>query len=304
MLDKAIAGSLCALSVLASSASPVFAADEAAPPYTLTGHVDVASRYYLRGATTTYGNVKPGLGNQGADAPESDRFTPQWGVDFAHESGFYLGYWASAINYSYKQLGRSYDQYAATGNVAVSDFQDGKSVENDLYGGYTGKLGDVSYTLGLTAYYYLNGRHANATETKLGLAWQEYALNAQTLLNDTVWGNRGDTYWTLNYTRPLPAELTFTASLGWYTYAREGKYLGTGDAASGAACAPGTAFVVNGCFAGKGPISDGFRHLVLGLSQPIGSTGLTWTLQGIIGGDNRFGVNQVSKLVGLISYGF
>ena len=119
-----------------------------------------------------------------------------------------------------------------------------------------------------------------------------------------MWGNRGDTYWTLNYTRPLPADLTFTASLGWYSYAREGKYLGTGDAATGASCAPGTAFVVNGCFAGKAPVGDGFRHLVLGLSQPIGSTGLSWTLQGIIGGDNRFGVNQVSKLVGVISYGF
>ncbi len=56
--------------------------------------------------------------------------------------------------------------------------------------------------------------------------------------------------------------------------------------------------------AGRTPIGDSFRHLVLGLSRPISDTGLTWTVQGIIGGDNRFGVNQVSKLVGVISYGF
>jgi len=38
-------------------------AAEPAKPYTLTGHVDLVSAYTLRGATTTYGNSHPGLGN-------------------------------------------------------------------------------------------------------------------------------------------------------------------------------------------------------------------------------------------------
>lgn len=302
MSFKYLAGSACALTLFTIPA--VHAAEDATPAYTLTGHVDVASRYYLRGATTTYGNARPGLGNDGADAPESDKPALQWGADFNHESGLYLGYWASTINYSYKQLGRSYDQYARSGTVAVSDFQDDKSIENDFYGGYVGKLGDLSYTLGLTAYYYLNGKHADALETKLGLAWQEYSVYAQTLLHDTVWGNRGDTYWTLNYTRPLPYSLTFTASLGWYTYDKSGKYLGTRDPATGGRCAPGTAFVVNGCFAGDAPVGDAFRHVIVGLSQPIADTGLVWTVQGIVGGDNRFGVKQDNKMVAMLGYTF
>src|SRR6476660_662265 len=83
-------------------------ADAPAAPYTVTGHIDLVSRYYLRGATTTYGNALPTLGNKVADAPESDRPALQGGLDFVHESGFYAGYFASSINYSYKQLGRSH----------------------------------------------------------------------------------------------------------------------------------------------------------------------------------------------------
>lgn len=279
-------------------------AEDTPPPYTLTGHIDLTSAYYLRGITDTYGNSKPGLGNKGADAPESDKPVLQWGADYSHESGFYLGYWASMINYSYKQLGDSYDEYATTGAVSITDFQRDKSIENDFYGGYVGKLGDWSYTLGMTGYYYLNGKHANASETKLGVAWKSLSFNAQTLLNDTVWGNRRDTYWTLNYSSPLPYDLNFTASLGWYTYGKEGKYLGTQDPATGTGCPAGAAFIVSGCVSGEAPVGGAFRHVILGLSRNIGSTGASWTVQGILGGENRFGVKQGNRLVGLVSQTF
>jgi hypothetical protein len=44
--------------------------------------------------------------------------------------------------------------------------------------------------------------------------------------------------------------------------------------------------------------------LIVGVTQPIGKTGVTWGLQGIIGGDNRFGVRQKNQLLGSLSYGF
>jgi hypothetical protein len=100
---------LC-LSALALTAGSAHAADapaaEPPPAYTLTGHIDLVSRYYLRGLTKTYGNG-PALGNEFADAPESDKPALQWGADLGHSSGFYLGYWGSQINYSYKRLGES-----------------------------------------------------------------------------------------------------------------------------------------------------------------------------------------------------
>jgi uncharacterized protein (TIGR02001 family) len=280
----------------AVSAAPAAADAPVAPSW--TGHVDVVSKYILRGITDTYGPSKPGLGNKGADAPESDHPAMQWGADWTHPSGFYLGYWGSTINYSYKKLGESYNDPSTT------NFQDDKSIENDLYGGYTGKVGDFGYTVGMTGYVYINGKNSDALETKLGVSYGDFAANAQTLLKDTVWGNKGDTYWTLNYTKPMAYDITFNASLGYYTYHKEGKYLGTVDTRTGVACAAGESFSVSGCVAGNAPSSGGFRHLIVGITQPIGKTGVTWGLQGLLGGENRFAVNQSNQLLASLSYGF
>jgi uncharacterized protein (TIGR02001 family) len=286
-----LAGAAAAL--LALLALPAAHAEEAK----LSGHVDLVSEYVLRGVTTTYGPSAPGGGNAGGDAPESDRPALQWGVDWAHPSGFYLGYFGAQINYSYKRLGELYS------DPTVTDFRSDKSIENDLYGGYNGKAGDFGYTVGMTGYVYLNGRHANALETKLGFSYGDFSAAAQTLLHDVVWGNKGDTYWTLNYTKGLPGEFTLTASLGWYTYAKEGKYLGTFDTFSGSACPAGSSFAVV-CMPGDGPVSGAFRHLVLGVSRPIGASGFVWGAQGIVGGENRFGVRQKNRVLASLSYGF
>jgi uncharacterized protein (TIGR02001 family) len=272
------------------------AEDAPAPDFSWTGHVDLFSKYVLRGATTTYGTAP--LGNSGADAPESNRAALQWGADATWKSGFYLGYWASMINYSYKQLGKSYS------DRSITDFQKDKSIENDLYGGYTGTAGDFTYTLGLTGYVYINGTHADALETKLGVAYGPFSLNAQTLLSDVVWGNQGDTYWTLNYTHSFPYDIAFNASLGYYTYKKEGKYLGTTDTLTNTPCAAGESFIDNGCFGGGTPESSAFRHLILGITQPIGKTGFSWGLSGIIAGKTRFGYDQDNKVIANLSYLF
>jgi uncharacterized protein (TIGR02001 family) len=270
------------------------AAEEAAA---WTGHIDLVSRYVLRGITSTYGPGDP-VGNAGADAPESDKAALQWGADWTHPSGFYAGYFGSTVNYSYQRLGESWR------DRAIVDFQSNKSIENDLYAGYVGKAGSFSYNLGLTGYVYVNGKHADAFETKASLSYGGFSVGAQTLLRDVVWGNKGDTYWTLNYVRPLPYALTLSSSLGFYSYQREGKFLGSRDTLSGAACGAAEGFIVNGCFPANGPVSGGFRHLVVGLTQPLGASGLTWGVQGILGGDNRFGVRQKNQLVATLSYGF
>jgi uncharacterized protein (TIGR02001 family) len=262
-----------------------------------TGHVDLVSKYILRGVSSTYGPGLPGLGNAGADAPESDQPALQWGVDWNDSSGFFLGYWASQINYSYKRLGESY------ADRSIADFQHKKSIENDFYGGYNGKVGDIGYTVGLTGYYYVNGEHANAFETKLGASYGPFSVTAQTLLKDVVWGNRGDTYWTLAASQPLPHDITLSATLGFYTYHKEGRYLGTVDTLTGTRCAAGTSFIVNGCFAGGAPASGGWRHLTVGFTQPLGA-GFTWGLQGLLGGDNRYGVRQGNRLLATLGYAF
>lgn len=294
----AFAAGLMAFGALAHAEDAPAPDAAAAVAPTLSGHLDLVSKYILRGVSTTYGPAAPGLGNGGADAPESDKPALQWGLDWTHPSGVFLGYWASTINYSYERLGESWR------DRSIADFQHHKSIENDLYGGYNGKAGDVGYTVGLTGYHYINGKYADALETKLGLSYGAFSATAQTLLKDVVWGNRGDTYWTVGYSQPLPYDIALTATLGWYTYHREGQFLGSTDTLTGTRCAAGAGFVDNGCVAGGTPISSGFRHLTVGFTQPIGKTGLTWGLQGLIGGDNRFGVKQDNRLVATLSYGF
>lgn len=289
---------LLSSSLLTAASIAIAEEEEAAPSATFTGHLDWTTKYILRGISETYGNARPGLGNSGADAPESENPALQWGLDYVDPSGWYVGYWASRINYSYKQLGDSYS------DRGITDFQKDKSIENDIYGGYSGKAGDFTYTAGVTGYYYYNSEHSNAFETKLGLAYGPVGIYAQTLLDDTVWGNKGDTYWTAVYTQPLPFAITFTASLGYYTYTKEGRFLGTRDTQLHVDCAAGEAFVVNGCYAGKDPSSSGFRHLIVGITQPIADTGIVWGVQALFEGENRFGVRQSGAAVGTISYTF
>lgn len=279
----------------AASPTPAPAAEAPAAP---TYHIDLVNKYILRGATSTYGNSLPTPGNSIADAPESDKPVLQWGADYVAPSGLYVGYFGSMINYSYQSLGRSYS------NRSISDFQSNKSIENDIYGGYNGKLGEFGYVVGATGYVYINGKNANALETKLGVSYGDFSVLAQTLLNDVVWGNKGDTYFTLNFTKPVAYDLTVNASLGYYAYKKNGKYLGNTDTLTNTPCAAGSSFNVNGCYAGTGPSSGAFRHLIIGVTQPIAKTGLTWGLQGIIAGQNRFSIRQKDQLIASLSYGF
>ena len=106
-----------------------------------------------------------------------------------------------------------------------------------------------------------------------------------------------------SFAATITGDITFTGNLGAYTYIKEGKFLGTTDTLTGTACAAGTAFVVNGCFAGNAPVGSAYRHLILGITQPIGSTPLTWGAQAILGGKNRYGIEQDNKFVLTLSYG-
>jgi uncharacterized protein (TIGR02001 family) len=281
---------VCA-TALAAGATSALAAEEAAPApdYTLTFHVDVVNRYYVRGLTTTYGTKA--FGNKFADAPESDKPALQWGADFVHSSGFYLGYWASQINYSYDAVGKSYK------DRSITKFQDEKSIENDFYGGYNGTIGDFGYVIGGTYYYYINGTASDWLETKLGLTYGSFGFYAQTALKDNQAANKGDTYWTLTYATALPYEINFLGTLGIYTYKKEGKYLGSKDTAGITTCTAGQVFNVSACLDGGKLASTSFRHLTLGFTKTIPDTPVTIGLQGIIGGKNRFDIDQGDRVV-------
>ncbi len=92
----------------------------------LSGNLAIASNYIWRGQTQT--------GNEEAI---------QGGLDLAHESGLYIGTWASNIS-------------------GGSEF--------DYYGGYAAELAGIGFDLGVIAYRYPQSSSSNFEETYLGVS--------------------------------------------------------------------------------------------------------------------------------------
>lgn len=162
-----------------------------------SGNIGVFSKYILRGITVT---------------PESDEAVLQGGFDYAHESGFYAGYWGSSLGYG--QGG------ADNANTAF---------ENDFYGGYAGEAGPFSYDVGLIYYHYTDLEDADTPELAASIGYGPVSLGVNYLLDDVVWGNAGDTYITLNYETALPRDFSFGATAGYYLYEDDGDFVAAGS---------------------------------------------------------------------------
>ena len=217
----------------------------------VSGNISVFSSYILRGNTT-------GVENTGA--------TLQGGLDYSNESGLYAGWWTSTLGT---------DSYGTA-----------NPMEHDFYAGYNGSLAeDIGYTVGATYYYYydVDTTQYNGFELLLGLDYKGIGFTAQTLLEDTGWGNAGDTYFKASYSYPLPKDFSLDTALGLYYYSDSGKYEDV-------------------YWDTKEDV--GFRHFDIGLSKAIGETGATASMNYIVGGYDRQGDKHKNKVVFGLSYDF
>lgn len=240
------------LAVLGAASTFTFAEEAPASEHTITGNIGVFSSYNLRGIT---------------NAPENKNATLQGGLDYSHASGLYAGYWGSTLSY-----GKTPD--------------DDNAFENDFYAGYKGSMTeDLGYTLGFTYYYYydLGTSNANGFETMLGLNYKDFGVTAQTLLEDTTWGNAGDTYFLGSYSYGLPRDFSLNTKLGLYYY---------DDSVGDFIPEEGTTETF------------GFRHFTVGLSHPLAETGATMSVDYILGGYDRLDTKQKNKVVLGLSYVF
>jgi uncharacterized protein (TIGR02001 family) len=123
----------------------------------------------------------------------------QIGVDWAHESGFYLGAWGSNVDFD-----------------GGEGFESDSNVEVDLIAGYSGSITeDLGYDLGVTYYAYLpSGDRINYVELYAGLS--------QGIFSGMVWyapdyGNSGESAWytEANAGIPLPWELSLNLHVGY-----------------------------------------------------------------------------------------
>ena len=176
------------------AASP--AAEAPASPHTVTANVGFASEYVFRGISQTDGD--PAI---------------QGGFDYAHESGVYLGTWASNIS---------------------GTFYPGASLEWDFYGGYNGKItDDLSYNVGLLYYYYptnetaaevlddsgavVNTGDFDTLEFYAGATYKFLNVKYSHSLSDDLFGvpdARGSGYFEANLNFTLPAEIGLALHYG------------------------------------------------------------------------------------------
>jgi uncharacterized protein (TIGR02001 family) len=156
----------------------------------LSANIGAVSNYVWRGVTQT------------DDGPAI-----QGGVDYAHDSGVFLGTWVSNVDFG----GPDDPQY-----------------ELDLYGGYAGTVGDFGYKAGLYYYAYPQTEDANFLELGLSGTYKfltvglNYTLDGQNE-NDNAYFVEGDIYYYLSATFDLGNDFGITGTVGYYDF-DEGKY--------------------------------------------------------------------------------
>jgi uncharacterized protein (TIGR02001 family) len=153
------------------------------------------------GAWTTSANVALTTDYKFRGISQSDESAAlQGGFDVNHESGFYVGAWASSVDFDTN--GPGYDG----------------SLELDYYLGYGSDIGatDFSFDVGVMAYTYPgdNGDDGNYNEVYGSIAWKDLTVGA--VYSDDYYAETGDfTYVYAEYSYGLPWELSLDLHVGY-----------------------------------------------------------------------------------------
>ena len=115
--------------------------------------------------------------------------------DYGHSSGFYLGTWASNV-----------------------DFGDDTSVEVDIYAGFASEIGDsgISYDLMALRYIY-PGEDYDWNEFSVSLGYSIFSVGVAHSGNVYDSGESG-TYYSAGIDYALPADFSISAGIGFYDY--------------------------------------------------------------------------------------
>ncbi|WP_321394341.1 TorF family putative porin [Emcibacter sp.] len=123
-LKSAILASVATVAI-ASAAAPAFAEEEGFLGGEVSANVAITTQYRFRGVSLS-----------------NEDIAIQGGLDYSHESGFYVGTWMSSM-----------DDTVAFGET-----------EMDVYAGYGGEIEGFSYDIGLLMYVYPSGNSSDYLE--------------------------------------------------------------------------------------------------------------------------------------------
>lgn len=127
----------------------------------------------------------------------------QGGLDYAHDSGFYIGTWVSNTSFA-----------APAPNPATVTY------ETDVYGGWTTKVGGLGLDFGAIYYYYRDATELNTLEAYIGASFG--VVSAKAYYTTEYFGTvdaTGDEveglYVTASAALPLSDTLTLTPQVGF-----------------------------------------------------------------------------------------
>ena len=161
-------------------------------PGAISGNIALTSEYTFRGIAQS--NENPAI---------------QGGVDYSHDSGFYLGAWGSNVN-----------------------FNDGDEaqVEVDVYGGFSGELQALSWDLGLIYYAYPGADSALDYDFievagSLGHDFGPFAVSGSLNYSPEYFGDSDEAYYIAGDVEvPLPSDLSLSAHIGYQSIDDEAAF--------------------------------------------------------------------------------
>ena len=247
----------CLALVLSFSSISAFAAEDNVEHGVISGSIGAVTKYVYRGGV------------------ENDDIAFQGGVQYAHKSGAFIGYWGSTLDYD------------STDETKEHGF------EHDFILGYANQINEaLSYTTQVTAFVYHNGgssynedrtesRRSTGTEWFSTVDYKNLNLGLGVALSDANYGNAGDVYLSAGYRYPLIHDVSLNTSVGASIYNdnRDDDLIQTTKT-----------FVVN--------------ETRLGLSAPLADSGVDIALDYIWGGKNRLNEKFDDHLVFAVNYSF
>jgi uncharacterized protein (TIGR02001 family) len=176
---------------LAASAATAGATD-------IAGNVTLATDYRFRGISQIEGGFSPAI---------------QGGFDFNHDSGFYLGTWASNVNFL------------------------GGSIETDVYGGFRGQFTeDVGYDVGVLYYGYPHATFGPGENNNIQVDYYEVygsvsfsGVKLGVNYSPDYFAESGDFFYPYaDYSYAFSDALSLSAHLGYNSF-DEDTFLGNDD---------------------------------------------------------------------------
>jgi len=141
----------------------------------LSGNVGVTSNYLWRGLEQTNGKA-----------------AVSGGLDFSSASGFYAGTW-----------------------VSNADWSEGMTYELDLYGGFSGEMGNVGYDFGVISYMYPDSMDdVDFTEVNMNISFGVFSLGYAVLANAEGYDFGDDSYISADLSFDLASDINLAFHLG------------------------------------------------------------------------------------------